>query len=168
MRAGYRSQLDLFRTESVSEVRALYSFEGLGVRMIREQPEPSGPVICSPEDAYPLVEKLFEGADREMFYSLLLNGWNKVIGVDLVSIGTLSQTLVHPREVYKTAIHSSASSLILAHNHPSGEARPSDNDVELTRRLVQVGELVGIKVLDHVIYAHDGPGWLSFQEMGIL
>jgi DNA repair protein RadC len=89
--------------------------------------------------------------DREVFYILLLDGKNRVQGEVRVSEGSLTVALVHPREVFAPAIRSAAAAVILVHNHPSGDPTPSAEDVALTERLRQVGELVGIRVLDHVV-----------------
>jgi DNA repair protein RadC len=92
-----------------------------------------------------------ELADRERFVLVLLDGKNRVIGFHVVSVGSLTAALVHPREVFKAAILANAAAVILAHNHPSGDPEPSAEDRALTARLRQVGELVGIRVLDHVV-----------------
>lgn len=89
--------------------------------------------------------------DREMFCCVLLDTKNRPIANHIVSIGTLNTTLVHPREVFRPAIRASANAIILSHNHPSGDPEPSKEDILITKRLVEVGEIVGINVLDHVI-----------------
>lgn len=94
------------------------------------------------------------GLDKEVFSVLCLDARNVVRRVEVVSVGTLSASLVHPREVFRPAIRAGAASIIVCHNHPSGDPTPSGDDVALTRRLVQVGELVGIEVLDHLILGH--------------
>jgi DNA repair protein RadC len=102
--------------------------------------------------------------DREVFYALLVDGKNRVQGEVLVSEGSLTAALVHPREVFAPAIRASAAALVLAHNHPSGDPTPSAEDRAITERLRQVGELVGIRVLDHVVI---GRGcWVSLAEEG--
>jgi len=107
----------------------------------------------SPEAAAQAVRGIFDGADREMFGVLALNTRNRVIGFNIVSVGTLDSSLVHPREVFKFAITANASSVIFFHNHPSGDTEPSSEDINLTKRLVECGELLGIPVLDHIILA---------------
>lgn len=115
--------------------------------------------ISSPEDAAEIAAKFFEdmATDREVFAVMLLDVKNRVIGINVVSIGSLSASVVHPREVFKAAILANAASVILTHNHPSGEAKPSREDIEVTRRIVQVGRVMDIPVLDHVIIG-DGTG----------
>lgn len=107
--------------------------------------------IANPLQVYKVTKDLFEGADREQFYVLCLDAKKKIIGINLVSVGTLSSALVHPREVFKAAILLNAHSIIFVHNHPSGDHTPSRADTDLTRRLVEVGVLMGIDVVDHII-----------------
>jgi DNA repair protein RadC len=102
--------------------------------------------------------------EREVFYVLLLDGKNRVQGEVLVSEGSLTAALVHPREVFSPAIRAAAAALILVHNHPSGDPTPSAEDRAITERLRQVGELVGIRVLDHVVIGRQG--WTSMAEGG--
>ena len=103
---------------------------------------------------------------KEMFITLHLDGKNRIICMDLVSIGSLNQSIVHPREVFKTALLSNAAAVILVHQHPTGDPTASSEDISITRRLKEAGEIMGIKVLDHIIV---GEGeYLSFVERGIL
>lgn len=95
-----------------------------------------------------------------------MDGKNRICCVDCVSVGSLNQSIVHPREVFKTALVSSAAALVLVHNHPSGDASPSSEDIAITRRLKEAGELLGIKVLDHVIVGDKE--YVSFVERGLL
>src|SRR5262249_50004441 len=105
--------------------------------------------------------------DREHFVVLLLNSKNRLIGINTVSIGSLTSSLVHPREVFKPAILANAAAIIVAHNHPSGEPTPSQDDVEITKRLHAAAELLGIRLLDHIVLGDNGR-WYSFQEDGSL
>jgi DNA repair protein RadC len=122
----------------------------LGKRLISLSPE-ARPVIKCPEDAAHLVMEEMRYLDREHFRVLCLNTKNQVLSIEMVSVGSLNSSIVHPRELFKTAISRSAASLILVHNHPSGDPTPSREDIEVTLRLVEVGKLVGIEVLDHVV-----------------
>lgn len=122
---------------------------------------PGRPVISGPEDVDGLLRGRIANLDRENFVVLLLNSKNEVIDLPTISVGTLSASLVHPREVFKPAIRASAASVILAHNHPSGKVEPSREDREVTRRLVRAAEIIGIEVLDHVIV---GDGYFSMKE----
>ena len=108
-------------------------------------------VIKTPEDAAGLVMEEMRHLDREHFRALLLNAKNQVIGQEVISIGTLNSSAVHPRELFKNAIKRSAAAIILIHNHPSGDPSPSREDIEVTRRLLEVGHLVGIEILDHLV-----------------
>ena len=103
---------------------------------------------------------------KEHFWTIGLNTRNTVQYAELVSLGTLNASLVHPREVFRFAIMKGVAAIILAHNHPSGEVDPSDDDIALTRRLTEAGKLLGIEVLDHVIVA--ARDRLSFKERGLL
>jgi DNA repair protein RadC len=105
-------------------------------------------------------------SDRENFVVLVLDARRKCVGKQIVSVGTLSASLVHPREVFKPAIMLNAAGIVVAHNHPSGDPTPSAEDRDATRRLQKAGELLGIPVMDHVIVA--GEKFFSFRETGIL
>ena len=103
---------------------------------------------------------------KENFITIHLDGKNRIMAMDLVSIGSLNQSIVHPREVFKTACLSNAAALILIHQHPSGDSSASSEDIAITRRLKEAGDIMGIKVLDHIII---GEGeYLSFVERGLL
>lgn len=102
---------------------------------------------------------------KEYFFAIHLDGKNRICCIDEVSIGSLNQSIVHPREVFKTALISSAAALILIHNHPTGDTTPSMEDIEITKRLREAGELIGVKVLDHIII---GDNFLSFINQGLL
>jgi DNA repair protein RadC len=116
-----------------------------------------------PRDVVPVVKAMCYDMDREGFWVILLNCRKKIIGINTVSIGHLTASLVHPREVFKPAILANASCIILAHNHPSGDPTPSQEDMILTKRLKEAGETLGIEILDHVIVG-DGSHFYSFQE----
>jgi len=105
-------------------------------------------------------------APKEHFLTIHLNARHVPLLLDVVSVGTLSASLVHPREVFRRAIAENCAALILVHNHPSGDPAPSPDDIEITTRLAKVGELVGIEVLDHVILAQER--YFSFREAGML
>jgi DNA repair protein RadC len=103
---------------------------------------------------------------KENFTTLHLDGKNRIVCMDVVSIGSLNQSIVHPREVFKSACLSNAAAIILVHQHPSGDATPSREDIAITKRLKEAGEIMGISVLDHVIVG-DGE-YVSFVEQGLL
>jgi DNA repair protein RadC len=119
--------------------------------------------VATAADVYGLLSSL--GAkDREHFVALFLNVRHQVIRRRTLAIGSLSGVEIHPREVFKPAIKASAAAMIIAHNHPSGDPSPSRADIELTTRLRDVGELVGIPVLDHLVICRDG--YVSLAERG--
>ena len=122
--------------------------------------------ISSPKDAYEMIKEQLEGLDREQFIIACLNTKNEPTNISVVSVGTLNKAIVHPREVFKTAILSNAAGIMAFHNHPSGETTPSQQDIQLTHRLVEAGELLGIKLLDHLIIG-DGT-FTSLKEKGYL
>ncbi|MEO3112287.1 JAB domain-containing protein [Turicibacter sanguinis] len=122
--------------------------------------------ISSPKDAYEMIKEQLEGLDREQFIIACLNAKNEPNNISVVSVGTLNKAIIHPREVFKTAILSNAASIMAFHNHPSGDTTPSDQDIQLTHRLVEAGELLGIKLLDHLIIG-DG-SFTSLKEKGYL
>ncbi len=137
----------------------------LGRRVVRyRRREP--PPIHSPEDVARLLMDEMRSLDREEFRVLLLDAKNRVIDIELVSIGTLTASLIHPREGLKAAIIKSAASIVLVHNHPTGVPTPSREDIEVTERFVDAGRVVGIDVLDHVIIG-DGK-FESLRETGYL
>ena len=113
-----------------------------------------------------IVEKELRHADREKFICLHLNVKNNIISYEVVSIGNLSSSLVHPREVFKGAILANAASVIFMHNHPSGDPQPSSEDKSVTGLLVKAGDILNIRVLDHIIIA--GKTYLSFIEQGLI
>jgi len=102
---------------------------------------------------------------KEHFIVLHLDGKNRISCFDRVSVGSLNQSIVHPREVFKTACIVSAAALILIHNHPTGDSAPSPEDLSITRRIKEAGDLLGIKLLDHIII---GESYLSFVERGLI
>ena len=122
--------------------------------------------ILSPRDAYEMIKEQLEGLDREQFIIACLNTKNEPTNITVVSVGTLNKAIIHPREVFKTAILSNAASIMAFHNHPSGETTPSQQDIQLTKRLYEAGELLGIKLLDHLIIG-DGT-FTSLKEKGYL
>ena len=122
--------------------------------------------ILSPNDAYEMIKEQLAGLDREQFIIACLNTKNEPTNISVVSVGSLNKAIVHPREVFKTAILSNAASIMAFHNHPSGETTPSQQDIQLTNRLYQAGELLGIKLLDHLIIG-DGT-FTSLKEKGYL
>jgi DNA repair protein RadC len=128
--------------------------------------EPDGrAVIKTPEDAAALVQTRLKDKKKEYFLAVLLDTRNRLIKVAEVSVGSLDGSIVHPREVYKEAISASAASVIFVHNHPSGDTEASEDDIRLTKRLNEAGEIVGIEVLDHIIVG--GKSYASLKRDGL-
>lgn len=123
--------------------------------------------ISSPKDGFEIIAKYLEGADREYLVVMTLDTKNIVNSISTVSIGSLNSSIVHPREVFKTAILSNAASIIIAHNHPSSaELEPSREDINVTNRLKECGKLLGIELLDHLIIGDNT--FISLKERGIV
>ena len=137
------------------------------VTLVRDGSAPSErKKIFNAASAAELLKPLYEGLDREQFSVILLAQNHTVIGVNVVSVGTLTECIVHPREVYKPAVVANAAAVIVAHNHPSGDPKPSKADSDITKRLAEAGELLGIRFLDSVILGDGSP--YSFAEAGQL
>jgi DNA repair protein RadC len=128
-------------------------------------------MIENPQVVYDLLSGALRSEDpadqdKEHFWTIGLTTRNSVKYIDLVSLGILNTSLVHPREVFRLSISQAASSILLAHNHPSGDPEPSAEDVALTRRLTEAGKIIGIEVIDHVIIGADR--YTSFREKGLI
>ena len=136
----------------------------IGRRLTFAPPTANGKELNTPEKVFQLIRSKLKDHSREHFYIILLNTRN--ISLHEISVGTLNTSLVHPREVFAEAIKHRAASIILAHNHPSGDTTPSQQDKELTKRLVDAGKLLCIEVLDHVIVTDSA--YLSFKQKGLL
>jgi len=124
--------------------------------LIMENPKVKPLEINGELDVYNLVKDELISSDREILLSVLLNGMNRIIGVENVAIGGLHYCAWIPRDILKSAVLANASSIVVCHNHPSGELKPSPADLEMTDKLVKAGEILGIKVLDHLIISHEG------------
>jgi len=123
------------------------------------------PVVKTPDDVTGLVQGKLKGKKKEYFLALLLDTRNKLIRMAEISVGSLDGSIVHPREVFKEAVSASAASVIFVHNHPSGDTEASEDDIKLTKRLAEAGEIMGIDVLDHVIIG--GNKYLSLKREGL-
>ncbi len=137
----------------------------LGKRSISADPA-TRPVINSPSDVADLVMEEMRNLDREHFRIMHLSTRNNVLGISAVSVGSLNSSIVHPRECFKEAIRRNANSIILLHNHPSGDPSPSREDLDITRRLTEGGKILGIEILDHVIIGEKR--YVSLKEQGII
>jgi DNA repair protein RadC len=141
-------------------------------RRLSGGPRDKQKIISSPQDAAACLREEMRTLDREEFHVLLLNTKNGLIKHAPVSRGSLNASIVEPREVFKDAIAASAASMILVHNHPSGDPTPSAEDIAVTKRLVKAGELLNISVLDHIILGHRadsrGQDFASLKELGLM
>jgi DNA repair protein RadC len=161
-----------------NEIRGKNGVKGIGPAKIAEikaaielgrryqKPKLAGASFCSSGDVVSYYQPRMKDLKKEMFRCALLDTKNKIISDEVVSIGSLSASIVHPREAFKSAIRESAAAVIFIHNHPSGDIKPSQEDILLTRRLVQAGEVLGIQVLDHIIIG-DGSHF-SFRDNGLM
>lgn len=120
--------------------------------------------VREPEDVIPLLAERLHGRDREHFVAVYLDARHRVIDVETVAVGCLTASLVHPREVFRGAVQRAAAAVLVAHNHPSGDPSPSGEDRRLTARLDGCGRLLGIALVDHIVYGDDG--WVSLRREG--
>ena len=138
------------------------------LKMIKEDTVEYSTTIKSPDDVTALAREVLEMHEmaEENFIILCLNARNKITGIHTISIGSLNASIVHPREVFKAALLNNANGIICLHNHPSGDPKPSKNDAEITHRLINAGNILGINVLDHIIIGDNK--YMSFKEQGII
>ena len=137
------------------------------VSLVREGSCPSAHnTIRTPEDVAAIMGPEYENAVVETAQMLALDTKNKIIGVFIISTGSLNASIIHPRDVFQRAILSNAASVILVHNHPSGDPTPSLEDMELTRKLMEAGKVLDIAVLDHVVMGENR--FVSMKEKGLL
>lgn len=158
---------ELISIRGVGEAKALQIQAGieLGRRLARSQ-QLDMPTIRSPQDAAQLVMEDMRYLKKEHFICMFLNTKNQVTAIETLSIGSLNASIVHPREVFRSAIQRSSASIICVHNHPSGDPTPSDEDKLVTSRLVEAGEIVGIEVLDHLIIGDQS--YVSLKQQGLM
>ena len=122
--------------------------------------------ISAPSDLFHSYHPLFDQQVRERFVVFWLNSCNKIVGFEIVSEGTLNSSLVHPREVFRGAIVATSASIIVAHNHPSGNPEPSQEDIAITKQLIEAGKILGIPIYDHIIFTDSS--FTSFAEKGLM
>lgn len=162
-------------TSGIIEADDFLSIDGIGpakatllaasMELSRRIYSPRNKKIRSPSDVYPLLAH-YGDRQQEYFFSISLNGAHEVVEINTVSKGILNRAIIHPREVFINAISQRAASIIVAHNHPSGNLEPSKEDRDITYRLKEAGTLLGIELLDHVVFSHKG--YFSFLEEGEL
>ncbi|MFN0065589.1 MAG: DNA repair protein RadC [Chlamydiales bacterium] len=134
----------------------------LSLRIVEEKREK----VCTPDTVYAFVQSYLAHERREVFGALLLNVRDEILRFVTISIGTLTQTLIHPREVFRAALEDGCYSLILVHNHPSGDSTPSAQDIQVTKTLVEAGQLLKIPIIDHIIVSNRG--YYSLKEQNSL
>lgn len=164
-RLAMASTAELCRIKGLGPAKAaaIRAALALGIRLAEKRLDEMEQ-YSSPAQVFHHYGQRFRREKREQFLILLLDGKNRLIREVSVSTGSLNQSLVHPREVFNPAVRDSAAAVILVHNHPSGDPTPSREDLEITRRLRQAGEMLGIRVLDHVIIGHDT--YVSLADRG--
>ena len=151
--------------------KGMKKIESVKVKLVRESIEWYGNnIVNSPQAGAEIANSYLDGADRENFIVLGLDTKNKVNFIETVSIGTVNGAMVHPREVFKSLVTGNATSFIVAHNHPTGDVAPSQEDIQVTKRLKQAGELMGITLLDSLIVTGDTTNniHVSLKEKGYL
>ncbi len=147
-----------------------YRLKTFRVQFVAERPEyPGGSHCRSSSDVERVAREVYRtlDADKEHFLLLAMDNKNRVTGFKVVSTGSLTASIVHPREVWRSALHLCAAAVVFVHNHPSGDPAPSQEDQEITRRLKETGEVLGIRVLDHVVLG-DNERFFSFSDKGLL
>ena len=152
----------------MSQNRGHYRVRLLSLSVVREPDAGVSPLLSDPAAVAALFRQLMADDDREHFWALYLNSQNRLIAAHEVSVGTLSASLVHPREVFKPALLCGAASVIIGHNHPSGEPAPSQEDMRLTRQLAEAAKLLDLRLLDHVIIGSGTDQWVSLAQRGVL
>ncbi len=158
---------DLTKVKGVGKKKAFQILAMLELsRRIITSPPNTNPVITCPTEVVAMIEDTVQLLDREHFIVYILDIKNRILTSEVASVGSLNSSIVHPREIFKKAVKISGASIILVHNHPSGDPTPSSEDIAVTKRLVQAGEVLGINVLDHVII---GSGkFTSLRETGVI
>lgn len=140
-------------------------FQAFSERFAKEK-IPKKILLDSPKAVVSYLQKKIGESKKENFYILAIDARNNLINIQEISVGSLTASIVHPREVFKEAIRSSAASIILAHNHPSGDPEPSEDDLVITKRLTEAGKIIGIEVNDHIIVTKNG--FFSFKNKKLI
>lgn len=146
----------------------MFELDVVSVRLVKDAPLIGGKAITSPEEALKLIGEHLCELDREVLCVLNLRSDGVPINCHLASMGALDQSIVHPREIFKAAILSNTAKMILLHNHPSSNLTPSRSDIKVTERMMRLGEMMGIPVIDHIIVGGDNSKYFSFASKSIL
>jgi DNA repair protein RadC len=165
---------DFAAHKGIGHVKALQLVSVMEIaRRVREQAKEGAPLLNSPERVADFFQDITQGLDVEKCWVLCLNSKQRLVRCAEISSGTVRHTLMHPREIFRTALKLGATSILLVHNHPSGDPEPSKADYAVTRQLSDAGKVVDIALVDHIILgdpANDraGAGWFSFHQAGVL
>lgn len=146
----------------VRSVRLSVVAEGRGKRYA------GGIPLDAPAKVLPLLKKFIPDDDKERLATIMLDVNHRPIGINIVSVGTLTASLVHPREVLRPLVVLGAAAFIMAHNHPSGEPTPSSEDKATTKRVTEAARIIGIPMLDHIVFVHGSEQYTSFRQLGLL
>ena len=157
---GFQAK-DIIAVDGIGEAKA--TALSAAFEFVRRRIKPEGLKIKFPADILPLIQH-YGDRKQEHFLCVSINGANEVMNVRVITIGLVNKSQVHPREVFADAIAERASALIVAHNHPNGELRPSDEDRQITKRLQDAADILGLKLLDHIIF--NAKGYYSFAGKG--
>jgi len=164
---GEMSTEQFMQIKGIGAAKALQIQAGVELgRRIAGSTRSDAVIIRSPQDVTRLLTEDLRYLTKEHFVCLFLNTKNHVIGQETLSIGSLNASIVHPREVFQAAIKRNSAAIVCAHNHPSGDPTPSSQDIDITKRLVEAGEIIGIDVLDHIIIGDNG--YISLKEKGYM
>ncbi|MGG1518757.1 DNA repair protein RadC [Paenibacillus oryzisoli] len=161
------TEQELIAIKGIGQMKARQILAALKLAQTLTVPAPPTYKIRNPEDVYKLVEPEFRYLKKEHFVCLFLNSKNGVIAKELVSVGCLNASIVHPREVFRPAIKRSSASVICVHNHPSGNPEPSPEDIAITKRLSEAATILGIELLDHIVIGYS-PKYISLKERGLM
>jgi DNA repair protein RadC len=169
---GLRSLVDM-SLQQLTEIKGIGSAKGLQIqasielgRRLARSVMNETVTVRSPKDVADLMTEELRYLQKEHFVCLFLNTKNHIVGQETLSMGSLNASIVHPREVFRAAIKRSSASIICVHNHPSGDPTPSSEDIQLTQRLVEAGEIIGIDVLDHIVIGDHS--FVSLKEQGMM
>ncbi len=159
---------DLLQYKGIGKVgaaRILAAIE-LGKRISTAKFHNISPSVCSPQDVAVVLMDEMKNLQQENLKVLFLNIKNKLIAAETIFVGGLNTSVVHPRDIFRVALKKAAASIVVAHNHPSGDPTPSNEDIQVTKRLIEAGEIMGVKVLDHLIIG--GDRYISLKEKGLV
>jgi len=173
MRFGNIKAISQATIEELSQIKGIGLAKAAQIKACFElgkredlEPEVKDFDVKNPEGVVKAIRASIKDKAKEHFKLILLNPRNKIIGISTISVGILNASLVHPREVFKDAIMHSAASVVLAHNHPSGDPEPSEDDLKITKKLVESGKILGIEVIDHIVIGKNN--FCSFKERGLI